>query len=49
MKSYKQYLRAIGRKPIPDISRLRTVKQPGDVEIVYRDGNWVRHVHEERV
>lgn len=47
MKSYRNYLRAIGRKPIvPD--RLRTEKAAGTVEIVrdYRTGGWLRHEYE---
>ncbi len=44
MRSYRTYLKSVGRKPLP--SNLRTVKRPGDLEIVYRDGEWVTYRHE---
>ena len=46
MKSYRQYLKAIGRKPLR--GKLRTDKKPGDVELVWdaRVGEYVVHRHE---
>lgn len=32
MKTYRTYLNAIGRRPLP--KNLRTTRRPGDVEIV---------------
>lgn len=31
--SYKAYLRAVGRQPIPAYDKLRTPRAPGDVEM----------------
>jgi hypothetical protein len=39
---YRAYLRAIGRKPIPPVEKLRTVKRPGDRELTPTG----MHVHE---
>jgi len=46
MKSYRQYLKAIGRKPLR--GPLRTTKKPGDVELVWdaKAGEYVAHRHE---
>ena len=45
-RSYKDHLRAIGRKPIK--GKLRTSKKQGDVELAWdaREGEFVGHVHE---
>jgi len=47
MKSYRQYLKAIGRKPLR--GPLRTKKRAGDVELVWdaRVGDWVTYRHPE--
>ena len=47
-KDYRAYLKAVGRKPIP--RNLRTVKQPGDKEIVWcrKAGEYVAVVHGEK-
>lgn len=37
---YKSHLR---RKKIKFRPVVRTVKKPGDIEIVYRDGEWCLH------
>ena len=47
MKSYRQYLKAIGRKPLR--GPLRTKKQAGDLEVGCWDakaGEYVAHRHE---
>ena len=46
MRSYKDHLRAIGRKPLP--RNLRTKKAEGDIELPWdpRQGEYVKHVHE---
>lgn len=31
MMTYKTYLRAVGRKPLPPSHKLRTTPKPGDV------------------
>lgn len=45
-RDYRSYLRSVGRKSVKDM-KLRTERKPGDVEIVYRDGEYVAHRHEE--
>jgi hypothetical protein len=49
MKDYRTYLKAAGVKPIP--KNLRTVKKPGDVEIVFcpKAKDWVRRVVVDRI
>ena len=46
MRSYKDHLRAIGRKPLP--KNLRTPKKAGEVEIAWdsEGGVYVAHRHE---
>ena len=46
MRSYKDHLRAIGRKPLP--KNLRTPKKAGEVEIAWDSeaGEYVAHRHE---
>ncbi len=34
--TYKSYLRSVGRKPIPAIEKLRTVKKPGDLVMTHK-------------
>lgn len=48
MSDYRAYLKAVGRKPLP--KNLRTVRQPGDKEIVYcrKAGEYVAIIHGER-
>jgi len=47
MRSYRTYLRSVGRKSIGGL-KLRTEKRPGDVEIIRdpKTGEWIKHVHE---
>lgn len=44
MKDYRDYLEAIGRPPLP--ADIRTLKKPGDVEIVFcpKAKDWVKRV-----
>jgi hypothetical protein len=46
MSDYRQYLKAVGRKPIK--GPLRTEKKAGDVEIAWSpiDRDYIPHVHE---
>lgn len=47
MRSYRTYLRSVGRKPI-NPAKLRTEKRPGDVEIVHvGNGEYRLHRYEE--
>jgi hypothetical protein len=38
--SYKQYLKAVGRKPIPTYDRLRSSRSPGDIEMPATGKPW---------
>ena len=41
-RDYRTYMRSVNRKSI-NLASLRTVKHPGDVEIVYRNGEYQMH------
>lgn len=43
--SYKNYLKAVGRKPIPPVGQLRTGKQAGELELTPRSSLTQRAVH----